>query len=117
MSKMTSNKSGIQPHDDRVLVKPDKPKKEGLIEVPVTAEDKYADAAVIGTVIAKGKTAFRETFSRFEVDTEIPLGAKVMFARYVGLRVKGMDGEDYRLMYDRDITAVADPKLELKIGD
>lgn len=113
---MSENKSGIYPTEDRVLVKPDElvvkvnGQKIEKIELAETVEDKHADAGVIGTVVAKGPDAW-SSFRQQDLT-----GQKVMFARYVGLKTTGIDGQEYRLMYDRDIIAVVDPKLEMELA-
>lgn len=114
---MSENKSGIFPTEDRVLILPDElvvkvqgKKIEGII-LPDDISNKQADAGVLGTLVAFGPTAWKESGQ-----TPLTVNTKVMFARYQGLKTTGLDEQEYRLMYDRDIIAVVDPKLEVELA-
>lgn len=105
---MELNKSGIYPRGERVLIKPDPiEKKVGLIEMPDMVIEKHGMAQVIGTVVQVGEAAWREYGEPFA-----KVGDKVMYAKYGGLTVRGMDGEHYRIVNDLDITAIVDPGLK-----
>jgi chaperonin GroES len=98
-----TNPSGIDPADVKVLVRPDpveEKTKGGIILADTTKErDKYATTR--GTLIAKGPNAFAEWG-----EGNGPMdGARVVFAQYAGLRVKGDDGDDFLVMNDEDIIA------------
>lgn len=93
--------SGIQPVDVKVLVKPDpvEEKTRGGIILSDTTKDRDKYATTRGTIVARGPNAFVEWgASNAPID-----GARVVFAQYAGLRVKGDDGDDYIVMNDEDV--------------
>jgi chaperonin GroES len=94
--------SGIHPLEYKVLVKPQKieEKTEGGIVLTNETRDKEEMAEVEAELIAVGPIAFED----WEVFPKI--GAKVHFAKYAGIYVKGNDGENYRLINDKDILAI-----------
>ena len=99
------NTSGIFPLEYRVLVKPVKvqEKTEGGIIIPEQAKDKQKYAIEKGRLIAVGSNAFEDPAWGFRPE----VGQMILFDRYAGGRlVKGMDGEEYRLMNDKEITAI-----------
>ena len=100
-----TNPSGIFPLDVKVLVKPDpvEEKTKGGIILADTTKDRDKYATTRGTVILKGPNAFAEWG-----EGNAPVaGARVVFAQYAGLRVKGDDGEDYLVMNDEDVISEA----------
>lgn len=99
------NTSGIQPLDQRVLVLPDPAdKKVGSIIIPDSTREQEKYAQVKGTLIASGANAWAEAKASAHFSAP-SAGARIMFAKYGGIVVKGADGTDYRLMNDEDITA------------
>lgn len=98
-----TNASGIQPADVKVLVKPDpvEEKTKGGIIIADVTKDREKYATTKGSLIAKGPNAFAE----WGAGTGLREGARVVFAQYAGLRVKGDDGEDYLVMNDEDLIA------------
>lgn len=106
---MPENTSGLQPIEFKVLIKPDelsesdpvlKRAKEsfGIILPP----SEMAEAAQVkGTLIAKGGKAFCD-FGNPSPE----VGARIYFAKYSGLVIKGDDGQEYRLMNDKDVAAI-----------
>jgi len=104
------NGSGIWPVGYRVLVRPD-PIEEttaGGIIIAETIRDAHGQAQTTGTLVACGPDAWRE----FQGKWAKP-GDKVLFAKYGGLMIEGLDGQQYRLLNDEQITAVADPAFRL----
>lgn len=103
------NKSGIKPCGDRVLLKPDpiEQKLESGIIIPETVTGKHGMAQVIGTVVGHGPDCWTDYSGPFA-----KVGDKVMYAKYGGLTITGMDGEDYRIVNDTDITALVDGNLK-----
>lgn len=98
------NESGIYPTLDRILVKPIVlPKKVGLIEMPGTVIEAHMDAQMEGTLVAAGPDAWSDYSG-----PAAKVGDRVAFARYGGQRLWGTDGEQYRLLNDRDLTALLD---------
>lgn len=103
------NSSGIKPTEYKVLVKPIKvdDKTKGGIILPDEHKDREQFAQMQGTLIAISPLAFTYADDDAWGDAEKPKpGDKVMFAKFAGAAVKGMDGADYRIINDRDLTAV-----------
>jgi len=118
------NLSGIFPYLDRVVVKPDEIEEvtEGGIVIPDNVTEQHQQAQATGTLVAVGPDAFihsRVVVERLidgemkvvEVRTEgykpetVPKpGDRVQFAKYGGLVNIGSDGQEYRVLNDRDIT-------------
>lgn len=105
---MSENTSGLQPIEFKVLIKPDdvsdtdpvlkKAKESGFILAPSEHEEA---AQVKGTVIAVGGRAFHD-FG----DPSPKVGDRIYFAKYSGLVIAGDDGQEYRLMNDKDVAAI-----------
>lgn len=98
------NTSGIEPLEYKVLVLPEKveEKTKGGILLPDEIKERDQHAAMQGRVIAISPTAFN-----FDEKAPRPaVGEAVIFARYSGVTIKGSDGQDYRLMNDKDIAGV-----------
>ncbi len=98
------NTSGIHPVEYKVLIKPvkvDRTTKGGII-LTDTTKDKEKYATVRGELIESGAIAFTDPdwLDRPKV------GSLVMFDRYSGGLVRGDDGEDYRLINDKEVCAV-----------
>lgn len=102
------NKSGITPTGNRVLVKPDEAMEayKGSIVIPDTAKDRAQLAQTTGTLIASGPTAWAEDHKDFNAPL-LPSGCRVVFSKYGGLVMRGEDDEQYRLIYDDDVVALA----------
>jgi chaperonin GroES len=103
------NPSGILPTEFKVLVRPIKvdEKTKGGIILPDETKERDQFAQMQGTLVAVSPLAFTYADKDAWGDTEPPKpGDKVMFARYAGAAVKGMDGGDYRLISDKDVSAV-----------
>lgn len=101
---MKMNKSGIWPVEFKVLIEPVKveEKTQGGIIIPDSAKDKKQWAMTKGRLIAVGSNAF--TDPDWHVRPEV--GHMVMFDRYAGGLVEGDDGEEYRLINDKEISAI-----------
>jgi chaperonin GroES len=112
---------GIYPYLDRVLVKPDpiEDKTEGGIIIAPQIAEQHQQAQATGTLISIGPDAFihsrTEVFDsegrikevrveRYKHETCPKPGDRVQFAKYGGLVNIGADGEEYRILNDRDIT-------------
>ena len=105
-----TNPSGINPQGDRVLIQVEE--IDGLtaggIAVPDSVLKEHQNASMAGILVAHGADAWN--------DYQMPfarLGQRVMFARHGGVKIEGMDGLDYRIMNDVDITATLDEGVEL----
>lgn len=103
-SAMPLNKSGIEPLDLRILVKPDpvEERTAGGIILADATKDRKKYAATRATLIAVGDNAFKEWG---QATTPKP-GARVCYAQYSGAEQEGLDGERYVLMNDADLLAV-----------
>lgn len=131
MSKtQDTNKSGIIPKGNRVIVRPDDIEEvtPGGIVIPKTEADKHALAQSIGVLVAVGPDAWNHVTEKVyrNIDNTLRLaevhkrgysepfaevGARVAFAKYGGLQVEGADGETYRILNDEDITAVVSSEV------
>lgn len=96
------NKSGLIPHDFKVLVYPDEIKEvtEGGVHLPDSVKKKEAHAQIYGELIATGKNAFLE----WRGDNP-KIGDRVCIGKYTGRILKGKDDKEYRLLNDDDIWA------------
>jgi co-chaperonin GroES (HSP10) len=107
------NISGITPTEFKVLVLVDEEsenekrmKAMGLVMSPDAAE-REKHKAFKGTVIALSPVAF--TYENFPAGTRLPgPGDRVCFAKYAGSFITGKDFKEYRIMNDRDISAIID---------
>lgn len=69
---------------------------------PDETKERDDHATMEGTVVEMSTLAFS-----YEENAPKPaIGQTVVFQRYSGLRLKGADGADYRLMNDKDVVAV-----------
>ena len=116
-----SNKSGIQPKGNRVLIKPDEIEEytEGGIYLPEQDRKRHESAACYGYVIAIGEDAWTHSHKRIYhggdlVETIIEgysgsfakVGDRISFAPYVGLDSVGEDGVHYKTINDEDVLAI-----------
>lgn len=118
------NKSGIYPKGDRVLVRPDPIEEKssgGIITATETMKKLEQNAQSVGTFIVAGPDAWIDIIEVTEryIDTSwkkverttkgssepyaMP-GERVAFAAFSGKKVWGIDGVEYRILNDRDIT-------------
>lgn len=98
------NKSGIQPIEYKVVVKPDSVADAtvGGILYPDRVKELEQAAAVRGYLIAYGGKAF-EDFG----EPKPQAGDRVQFAKFSGVhQVPGADGEAYIICHDKDIAAI-----------
>lgn len=98
------NKSGIKPVEYKVLILPDKveEKTTGGIILPDMTKDRDQMAQVKGVIVAVSPDAFCTEEWRCSAPR---LGMRVYYGKYAGYTVRGADGEDYRLVNDKDIVA------------
>lgn len=100
------NRSGVMPLDLRVVVLPDAAEaRVGNIILPESKVDRDQHAQCKATLIAVGENAWEEAKARSPYFTMPLPGDRVMIAKYGGIVFKGMDGKDYRIMNDEDVTA------------
>jgi chaperonin GroES len=93
----------LKPLGDRVVLKlvEQEEKTRGGILLPDTAKEKPQK----GDVLAVGTGKVLDSGERIPLD--VKAGDKVIFARYSGTEVK-VEGEEYLIVSERDILAVAD---------
>ena len=118
---METNRSGIYPRGDRILVKPEEieEKTAGGIVIPETIKDQHSMAQSIGTLVAVGPDAWTHYVERDAATVRTRgyseafarVGDRVLYARYAGVQLEGKDGAKYRLLNDDDITALVDPEI------
>lgn len=110
------NKSGLLPVEYRVLVKPEKIEetdpvlrraKEAGIELPEEPSVREQMAQQRGVIIACGGNAFSD-WKGYRPEP----GVRAMFAKYAGYNIEGEDGEFYRMLNDKDISAVFTERKE-----
>ena len=105
-----TNPSGIYPAGYRVLVKPD-PLEEttkGGIVIPATHREDHDRAQTTGRVVALGEFAFREWPRKWA-----SVGDRVLFSKYGGVHLTGVDGQLYRMLNDEQIVATVRDQLDL----
>jgi chaperonin GroES len=97
---MAKGKFGLEPLDDRIVVKPGEEEETTIsgIVIPDTAKEKPQE----GEVVAVGP-------GRFEDGNRIPMdvkaGDKVLYSKYGGTEVK-IGGEEYLVLSARDVLAI-----------
>jgi chaperonin GroES len=84
---------------DRVLVKREPKKNEGLILLPGTAEEKSQE----GEVVAVGLGNIKEDGSRTVFDVKV--GQKVVITKFGGIEIK-LDGTEYVIFNISDLIAI-----------
>jgi len=101
------NNSGIHPVDLKVLVLPIKTEevtKGGIVLTSQTTgqEDR---AGIKARLVEAGSQAF-EAIQQPKYRPKV--GQTISISKYAGYLIKGMDGEDYRLINDGDVVAILD---------
>ena len=97
------NTSGIIPVEYKVLIKPEKveDKTKGGLYLPDTTKERQQAAQTFGIFIAAGGNAFEE------INPPLPQpGDRVCYAKYAGSTVKGVDGEEYQIINDKDVAGI-----------
>ena len=103
------NESGIMPTEYKILVEPIKvdEKTKGGIILPDEHKDREQFAQMQGVLVAVSPLAFTYADDEAWGDAEKPKpGDRVMFAKFAGAAVKGKNGKDYRIINDKDLSAV-----------
>lgn len=101
------NMSGIQPIEYNVLLKQDKVdgKTKGGIHLPDDVTDREKHGQTHGVLVAISDLAFNEDIWPEGRDKPQP-GQRVAIAKHAGTFVTGNDGEEYRLVKDKDVVAL-----------
>lgn len=104
-----TNTSGVYPTEYKVLVQPVKveEKTKGGIILPDEHKDREQFAQMEGVLVAISPLAFTYADAKDWGEAEKPKpGDRVMFAKFAGAAIKGRDGADYRIINDKDVSAV-----------
>ena len=103
-AQTTYDTSKLKPVGDRILIKPfsiEEVSAGGIVLAGETVE-KESMAQIQAIVVSLGPDSYAGT------EPWCKIGDKVLFAKYSGLLYKGADGEDYRIIRDKDVIAVMD---------
>lgn len=93
------NLSGLEPRGVAVLIKAYEPeRKGGQIVIPEGVESRMAMLENRAIVVAVGDSAWHD-----EPRPRAKVGEKVLITKFAGFNAKGIDGQMYRLVNDRDI--------------
>jgi len=106
-----SNESGINPVGWRILVKPQEINETsagGIIVTTGSFKDREQLGNTTGIVVAMGDQCYAD-----EPTPWCAVGNKVIFAKYAGLMYLGKDGQQYRMINDKDITGTLDADVDL----
>jgi co-chaperonin GroES (HSP10) len=105
------NKSGIVPIGYKVLLQMQeaiKEKTKGGIIIPDSVKEREDAASQIGIILDYGPAAFTigtgDLPNEWNVKPEI--GAKVLLNKYSGITVHGTDGNEYRIISDKEILSI-----------
>lgn len=105
-----TNRSGITPLDDKVLVLMDQHAETttGGIIVPNDTRDRQSMASETGVVVALGSEAFESSDDGARVwrGVKPTPGDRVVVERYAGRVLQGVDGQEYRLVSQKSIGAL-----------
>lgn len=96
------NESGYQPVNDRIVVLVDAPMEvtKGGIMIAQDIAEKQALVATHGVIVATGPTAFTwnaDRSAKWEGDKPAP-GTRILFQKYSGEFITGLDEKSYRVM-------------------
>jgi chaperonin GroES len=96
----TKGKFGLEPLDDRIVVKPGEEEETTIsgIVIPDTAKEKPQE----GEVVAVGPGRFEDGK---RVPMDVKTGDKVLYSKYGGTEVK-IGGEEYLVLSARDVLAI-----------
>lgn len=95
--------SGITPVEYQVLIEPIEVQKQtrGGLYIPDQTQEREGFARTEGVLVAKSDRAF-------EGLVDVPVGARVMYARHTGIQTRGRDGKEYWLVRDKAVLAVVE---------
>lgn len=101
------NPSGILPTEFKVLIEPIAVGNMiGNIHIPDESADRTQFAQQIGVLVALAPLAFSYDEWKGIEDQKPKIGDKVLFAKFAGFEHKGKDGKKYRVVNDKDVSAV-----------
>lgn len=99
---------GIRPTGFNILVglPPKETKSAGGIIIPDSTNDRERLGEVRGRIVAMSPACF--DFADFPKEERPNIGDAVVFAKFAGIVTEGADGNEYRVILDKDIVAVVD---------
>ena len=99
---MATKKFGLEPLDDRIVVKPGEEEETTVsgIVIPDTAKEKPQE----GTVVAVGPGRWDEDGEK-RIPLDVSEGDVVIYSKYGGTEIK-YNGEEYLILSARDVLAV-----------
>lgn len=101
--------AGVKPVEYKVLVAPGdievdpviaRARAQGLQLPPEVVEKEFA-AQIVAELVAVGGNAFED----WKPPVPKP-GDKVLMAKYAGITLKGADGNEYRMLNDKDLSGI-----------
>ena len=100
----TLEETGIRLLDFKVLIRLDNPAEmQGSIFIPPSARED----TTMGTFI--GASLFAWDYIPGVTEDDLPKnGDRVFCAKYAGRNIKAKDGNNYRMMNDKDVAAILD---------
>jgi len=87
-----------------VAVEPVEEVTKGGIILTSSTTDKESQVQTRGRIISMSPAAF--DFANFPPDAVPKVGDAIVFSKLAGIRTKGADGRDYRVLQDRDCLAI-----------
>ena len=106
-----SNVSGINPVGNRILLKPIEIQEKssgGIILATESLKEREQMANTTGVVIDMGDDCYSDERAPW-----CKIGDKITFAKYAGLMYLGRDGNAYRMINDKDVTAYLDADMDV----
>ena len=106
---MTTNQSGLSPRGHAVLIRTEtaEPKKDSVIQLPESVQTRMGMVDNRAVVVAIGPAAWSD-----EPEPRASVGDTVLVTKFAGFMATGADGQQYRLINDRDIfCAVISPEV------
>lgn len=104
------NESGWKPVGHRLLILPEQVEEKtasGIILNTQADQRREEMAQIYGTVVAMGESCYEDQFSPW-----CKIGDIVIFAKYGGLLLDGLDGKKYRWIDDLNIVGVRETENE-----
>ena len=102
-------KPGFNPVEYNVVIAPKRAQEKtiGGIIIPASTQEKDEAAEVWGLLVGASPLAFN--YDQWPDGATRPEpGDQVLYAKYAGILVNGDDGQEYRILKDKDIMAFKD---------
>lgn len=106
--KLEDCRPGLSPFGFNLLVamEPIQKSSPGGIQLPDSVIEKQRIVQVRGRLIAVSPVAF--DFASFPAETKPRIGDAVMIAKLSGILTEGADGNEYRIISDKDLVCTID---------